>query len=86
VAGLESHSIHAADGESRQVVEAVEGDELQKCLQNLCSRHGGHYPEANVLVPREVDPLSKTPAFKSIIVTIEQEMDSQAASMAPTSR
>jgi anaerobic selenocysteine-containing dehydrogenase len=30
-----------------------------------------YYPEANVLVPRHVDPLSKTPAFKSVLVTIE---------------
>jgi anaerobic selenocysteine-containing dehydrogenase len=27
-------------------------------------------PEANVLVPAEVDPLSKTPAFKSVLVRI----------------
>ncbi|MBM4069248.1 MAG: FdhF/YdeP family oxidoreductase [Planctomycetes bacterium] len=30
-----------------------------------------YYPEANVLVPRAIDPLSKTPAFKSVRVTIE---------------
>lgn len=30
-----------------------------------------YYPEANVLVPRHADPLSKTPAFKSILVTLE---------------
>ena len=30
-----------------------------------------YYPEANVLVPRRVDPLSKTPAFKSVLVTVE---------------
>jgi molybdopterin-dependent oxidoreductase alpha subunit len=29
-----------------------------------------YYPEANVLVPRTLDPLSKTPAFKSVIVTL----------------
>jgi molybdopterin-dependent oxidoreductase alpha subunit len=32
-----------------------------------------YYPEANVLVPRGVDPLSKTPAFKSVVVTVEAE-------------
>ena len=32
-----------------------------------------YYPEANVLVPKAVDPLSKTPAFKSIAVTVEAE-------------
>ncbi|MBX3436652.1 MAG: FdhF/YdeP family oxidoreductase [Planctomycetaceae bacterium] len=30
-------------------------------------------PEANVLIPRHIDPESKTPAFKSILVTIEPE-------------
>ncbi len=30
-----------------------------------------YYPEANVLVPRQVDPQSKTPIFKNIVVTIE---------------
>jgi molybdopterin-dependent oxidoreductase alpha subunit len=29
-----------------------------------------YYPEANVLVPRDVDPQSKTPAFKSVVVEI----------------
>jgi molybdopterin-dependent oxidoreductase alpha subunit len=30
-----------------------------------------YYPEANVLVPRTVDPLSRTPAFKSVLVRLE---------------
>jgi molybdopterin-dependent oxidoreductase alpha subunit len=30
-----------------------------------------YFPEANVLVPRGVDPRSKTPAFKSVVVTVE---------------
>jgi molybdopterin-dependent oxidoreductase alpha subunit len=30
-----------------------------------------YYPEANVLVPHGVDPQSKTPAFKSVRVTVE---------------
>jgi molybdopterin-dependent oxidoreductase alpha subunit len=29
-----------------------------------------YYPEANVLVPRAVDPHSKTPAFKNVLVTL----------------
>jgi molybdopterin-dependent oxidoreductase alpha subunit len=32
-----------------------------------------YYPEANLLVPKAVDPLSKTPAFKSIAITVEAE-------------
>lgn len=30
-----------------------------------------YYPESNVLVSRQVDPKSKTPAFKNVVVTIE---------------
>jgi molybdopterin-dependent oxidoreductase alpha subunit len=29
-----------------------------------------YYPEANVLVPRDVDPQSKTPAFKSVLIEV----------------
>ena len=29
-----------------------------------------YYPEANVLVPRDVDPQSKTPGFKSVLVEV----------------
>jgi hypothetical protein len=31
-----------------------------------------YYPEANVLVARRVDPRSKTPAFKGVIVQLER--------------
>jgi molybdopterin-dependent oxidoreductase alpha subunit len=30
-----------------------------------------YYPEANILVPRHADPQSRTPAFKSVAITIE---------------
>jgi molybdopterin-dependent oxidoreductase alpha subunit len=32
-----------------------------------------YYPEANLLVPATTDPDSKTPAFKSVLVTLEPE-------------
>jgi len=32
-----------------------------------------YYPECNVLVGRKVDPQSKTPAFKCVVVTLETE-------------
>jgi len=32
-----------------------------------------YFPEANVLVPTTTDPLSKTPAFKAVLITIEPE-------------
>ncbi len=31
-----------------------------------------YYPEANVLVPRHLDPASRTPAFKNVLVTLER--------------
>jgi len=32
-----------------------------------------YFPEANVLVSRKLDPASKTPAFKGVVVTLEAE-------------
>ncbi len=32
-----------------------------------------YYPESNVLIPRDVDPQSKTPAFKAIRITVAAE-------------
>ena len=39
-----------------------------------------YYPEANALVPRRVDPLSRTPAFKNVVVTIEPHAAAPLAS------
>jgi len=30
-----------------------------------------YYPEANVLVPRHLDPASRTPAFKNVLITVQ---------------
>ena len=38
-----------------------------------------YYPEANVLIPRDVDPQSKTPAFKSVLVELVAEVASLPA-------
>jgi anaerobic selenocysteine-containing dehydrogenase len=37
-----------------------------------------YYPEANVLIGRTVDPLSKTPAFKCVVARIERVQASRA--------
>lgn len=37
-----------------------------------------YYPEANVLVPRDVDPRSKTPAFKAVLVEVTPERSDAA--------
>lgn len=34
-----------------------------------------YYPEVNILVPRDVDPQSKTPGFKSVLVEITPEVE-----------
>jgi molybdopterin-dependent oxidoreductase alpha subunit len=36
-----------------------------------------YYPEANVLVSRTIDPQSRTPAFKCILITIEKQSPKQ---------
>ena len=48
--------------------------ELRRRLVRPCDVRSGnaamYYPEANVLVPRDVDPQSRTPAFKSVLVEL----------------
>ena len=41
-----------------------------------------YYPEANVLLPRTVDPKSKTPAFKNVAIEVRPEAPSPAPAMA----
>jgi molybdopterin-dependent oxidoreductase alpha subunit len=43
-----------------------------------------YFPEANVLVPRHVDPASRTPAFKNVLVTL-QAMPARAGESASVS-
>lgn len=42
-----------------------------------------YYPEANVLVPAAVDPLSRTPGFKSVHVQVTRETTAPAPSASP---
>lgn len=37
-----------------------------------------YYPEANVLIPKSADPASRTPAFKSVAITVEPQRESMA--------
>lgn len=54
-----------------------EAGELRMILVRASDIRAGnvmmYYPEANVLVPHRVDPLSKTPGFKGVKVTIHSE-------------
>lgn len=34
-----------------------------------------YYPESNVLVPRTVDPQSRTPMFKNVLITISKQLE-----------
>ena len=42
-----------------------------------------YFPEANVLVPTTVDPASKTPAFKSVLVTVNIDRPTAASDRIP---
>jgi molybdopterin-dependent oxidoreductase alpha subunit len=42
-----------------------------------------YFPEANVLVPTTTDPLSKTPAFKAVLITVEPVAPPEPQSRVP---
>jgi molybdopterin-dependent oxidoreductase alpha subunit len=62
--------------DQRVTVRSAVG-ELRGLLVRPCDVRPGnaamYYPEANVLVPRDVDPRSRTPAFKSVAVELVPE-------------
>jgi anaerobic selenocysteine-containing dehydrogenase len=60
--------------DQRVTVRSATGALTNVCVRSYDIREGNalmYYPEANLLVSRAVDPLSKTPAFKSVLITIE---------------
>jgi anaerobic selenocysteine-containing dehydrogenase len=63
--------------EDQPVRVRSEAGELRRILVREADIRAGnaamYYPEANVLVPADVDPLSKTPAFKSVRIEIAAE-------------
>ena len=70
----------AADGarlglaEGAPVVVSTEAGALRVAVSYADIRSGNlamYYPEANFLVPRRLDPRSKTPAFKSVAARLE---------------
>jgi molybdopterin-dependent oxidoreductase alpha subunit len=57
----------------RVTVRSAIGELRDQLVRPFDIRQGNaamYYPEANVLVPRDVDPRSKTPAFKSVVVDL----------------
>jgi molybdopterin-dependent oxidoreductase alpha subunit len=61
--------------EQRVTVRSAVGSMANIQVQSFADIRPGnalmYYPEANVLVPRDLDPLSRTPAFKCVLVTLE---------------
>jgi len=55
--------VQSASGEMRRVAISAYPGIRQGCVAM-------YYPESNVLVPKEVDPLSRTPSYKRVAVTI----------------
>lgn len=59
------------EGDRVEVASEVSAMEVSAAIVDI--RPGNlamYYPEANILVPRRIDPASKTPAFKSISVKL----------------
>lgn len=58
----------------QRVMVASAAGTMRNILVRACDIKPGnaamYFPEANVLVPTTVDPASKTPAFKSVLVTV----------------
>jgi anaerobic selenocysteine-containing dehydrogenase len=44
-----------------------------------------YFPEANALVPRDVDPRSRTPVFKGIVVSVQPSSTATANARTPDS-
>jgi len=68
--------------DQRVVVRSTVGEMRGLLVRPFDIRPGNavmYYPEANLLVPRDVDPESKTPAFKAVLVTIAPEPIRQAS-------
>jgi molybdopterin-dependent oxidoreductase alpha subunit len=62
--------------DQRVTVRSTTGELRHRLVRPYDVRPGNavmYYPEANVLVPRVVDPRSKTPAFKSVVVELVPE-------------
>jgi anaerobic selenocysteine-containing dehydrogenase len=62
--------------DQRVTVRSAAGELRRQVVRPYDIRPGNalmYYPEANVLVPRSVDPQSKTPAFKAVLVELVPE-------------
>lgn len=79
MAAADAERLGLHEGDRVRVVTATGALEVAVALVDISP--GGlamYYPEANVLIPRRLDPLSKTPAFKSVAARLEPVRARQA--------
>ncbi len=72
--------------DQKVTVRSSVGEMLGLRVRDIDIRPGNvamYLPEANVLVPHEVDPQSKTPAFKSVWLTVEAEVPGAGSAAEP---
>ena len=63
-------------------VRSAAGELRGRLVREFDIRSGNaamYYPEANALVPRDIDPRSKTPAFKSVVIELIPETRNKSA-------
>lgn len=67
----DARALGVAEGESVRVASEAGSLDLVVAVTGIRAGNlAAYYPEANALVPRRIDPDSKTPAFKSVEVTV----------------
>ena len=75
--------------DQRVTVRSAVGELRGRLVRPFDIRAGNalmYYPEANVLVPRDVDPRSKTPAFKAVLVEVSAEPEATDRASASAGR
>ncbi|MCH2153981.1 MAG: FdhF/YdeP family oxidoreductase, partial [Phycisphaerales bacterium] len=60
----------AADAAVMVTTEVGDMEVIARAYSVPAGNAAMYYPEANVLVPRNIDPKSRTPAYKSVVATI----------------
>jgi anaerobic selenocysteine-containing dehydrogenase len=74
MSATDAAALGVAEGD-RVIVESDSGAMLLAvAIVDICAGNlAAYYPEANVLVPRRIDPRSRTPAFKSVSVRVRRQ-------------
>ncbi|HEU5162077.1 MAG TPA: FdhF/YdeP family oxidoreductase, partial [Thermoanaerobaculia bacterium] len=73
MSGADAAALGVAEGDAVTVSSEAGAMRARVSIAEIRPRNlAMYYPEANVLVPRTLDPRSKTPAFKSVDVRVER--------------